>query len=44
MAEEEGFEPSVNLATYGELATRWFKPLTHPSIPFAITEVNWVTI
>ena len=38
MAEEKGFEPLVNLATYGELATRWFKPLTHSSSPFAIME------
>ena len=30
MAEGEGFEPSVHLATYDELATRWFKP-AHPS-------------
>ena len=32
MAEGEGFEPSVQLASYGGLANRWFQPLTHLSI------------
>ena len=32
MAEREGFEPSVQLASYGGLANRWFQPLTHLSI------------
>jgi hypothetical protein len=31
-AEEEGFEPSVDLANYDGLANRWFQPLTHPSL------------
>ena len=32
MAEREGFEPSVQLASYGGLANRWFQPLTHLSV------------
>ena len=31
LAETEGFEPSVDCYTYGGLANRWFKPLTHVS-------------
>ena len=30
-AEREGFEPSVDLASYDGLANRWFQPLTHLS-------------
>ena len=32
MAEEEGFEPSVQVSSHGHLANDWFKPLTHSSI------------
>jgi hypothetical protein len=32
LAETDGFEPSVDFYTYGGLANRWFKPLTHVSI------------
>ena len=31
MAEEEGFEPSVQVSSHGHLANDWFKPLTHSS-------------
>ena len=31
MAEEEGFEPSVQVSSYGHLANDWFQPLTHSS-------------
>jgi hypothetical protein len=32
MAEEEGFEPSVQVSSHGHLANDWFQPLTHSSI------------
>jgi len=32
MAEEEGFEPSVQVSSHGHLANDWFKPLTHSSL------------
>ncbi len=32
MAEEEGFEPSVQVSSHGHLANDWFKPLTHSSM------------
>ena len=31
MAEEEGFEPSVQVSPHGHLANDWFQPLTHSS-------------
>ena len=31
MAEEEGFEPSVQVSSHGHLANDWFQPLTHSS-------------
>jgi hypothetical protein len=34
MAEEEGFEPSVQVSSHGHLANDWFQPLTHSSIKF----------
>jgi hypothetical protein len=37
VAETDGFEPSVEFYSYGGLANRWFKPLTHVSI---ITNCN----
>ena len=32
VAEEKGFEPLIRFTSYDELATRWFKPLTHSSL------------
>ena len=32
MAEEEGFEPSVQVSSHGHLANDWFQPLTHSSL------------
>ena len=32
MAEEEGFEPSVQVSSHGHLANDWFQPLTHYSL------------
>ena len=32
MAEEEGFEPSVQVSSHGHLANDWFQPLTHSSV------------
>ena len=34
MAEEEGFEPSVQVSSHGHLANDWFKPLTHSSMKY----------
>ena len=34
VAEEEGFEPSVQVSSHGHLANDWFKPLTHSSRKF----------
>ena len=31
LAEEEGFEPSVQVSPHGHLANDWFQPLTHSS-------------
>ena len=31
MAEEERFELSKDIATFGHLANAWFQPLTHSS-------------
>ena len=42
MAEREGFEPSVQLASYGGLANRWFQPLTHPPLHRLIYSRNIV--
>ena len=39
MAEREGFEPSVQLASYGGLANRWFQPLTHLSLVIFIAKI-----
>ena len=39
MAEREGFEPSVQLASYGGLANRWFQPLTHLSLFIFIAKI-----
>ncbi len=39
MAEREGFEPSVQLASYGGLANRWFQPLTHLSFGLFIAKI-----
>ncbi len=35
MAETEGFEPSIRLATYDDLANRCLQPLGHVSPAFA---------
>ena len=40
MAEEEGFEPSVQVSSHGHLANDWFQPLTHSSKN--PTEVNYI--
>ena len=42
MAEEEGFEHSVQVSSHGHLANDWFQPLTHSSKN--PTEVNYITI
>ena len=39
MAEREGFEPSVQLESYGGLANRWFQPLTHLSLGIFIAKI-----
>ena len=33
LSEEERFELSKDIATFGHLANAWFQPLTHSSIP-----------
>ena len=38
VAEEEGFEPSVQVSSHGHLANDWFKPLTHSSRKFGISD------
>ena len=36
MAEEEGFEPSVQVSSHGHLANDWFQPLTHSSLRHSV--------
>ena len=38
MAEEEGFEPSVQVSSHGHLANDWFQPLTHSSRKFVTSD------
>ena len=38
LAEEEGFEPSVQVSSHGHLANDWFKPLTHSSRKFVTSD------
>ena len=38
MAEEEGFEPSVQVSSHGHLANDWFQPLTHSSTDIDIAD------
>ncbi len=38
MAEEEGFEPSVQVSSHGHLANDWFQPLTHSSNKIVISD------